>query len=172
MIRIGIIGPESSGKSVLAHQLEAHYGGVTIDEYARTYVEQLSRDYTYDDVCRIVEQDRQDILLERSEPFAFFDAGLIIDAVWLDVCFRQRPAWLTAPLPEELRMDFYLLTEPDIEWKADPTRENGSDDRRRELFNIYLREVELTGRPFGIVSGTGDERTRCAIRLIDRFLQK
>lgn len=172
MIRIGIIGPESSGKSVLGKALAAHYAGVYVPEYARTYTEQLDREYTYEDVCRIVDEDRRELLASYDRETVFFDAGLIIDKVWLDVVFGRRPEWLTDPIPEDCQADFYLLTKPDIEWQADPTRENGSDDARQKLYTIYLQEIIRTGKPYGIVFGEGDMRTVCAIREIDAFLAK
>lgn len=56
MFKVGVIGPESTGKSTLAQQLAKQYKGIYVPEYAREYVEQLSRDYTYDDVCAIARQ--------------------------------------------------------------------------------------------------------------------
>lgn len=53
MLKVGIIGPESTGKSTLAQQLSQRYHGICLPEYAREYVEQLGRPYTYDDVCAI-----------------------------------------------------------------------------------------------------------------------
>jgi len=170
-IRIGIIGPESSGKSVLGAALAAHYGGVYVPEYAREYAEQAGT-CDYDDVCRILERDRADMLAHYDAPYVFLDAGLIIDKVWLDVVFGQRPEWLTdsnGAIPEELRADFYLLTRPDLRWVADPTRENGSDEARERLYDIYLEEIIRTGRPYGIVFGEGEARTLCAIRHINRY---
>lgn len=53
MLKVGIIGPESTGKSTLAQQLSQRYHGIYVPEYAREYVEQLGHPYTYDDVCTI-----------------------------------------------------------------------------------------------------------------------
>lgn len=53
MLKVGIIGPESTGKSTLAQQLSQRYHGIYVPEYAREYVEQLGHPYTYDDVCAI-----------------------------------------------------------------------------------------------------------------------
>ena len=55
MISIGIIGPESTGKSTLAAYLANRYKGLLIPEYARTYMEQLNRPYTYEDVVAIAK---------------------------------------------------------------------------------------------------------------------
>jgi len=55
MYKIAVIGPESTGKSELTKALALHYSAPHVDEYARTYVEQLGRPYTYDDVCTIAK---------------------------------------------------------------------------------------------------------------------
>ena len=50
MYKVGIIGPESTGKTTLARYLAERYHGVLVPEYAREYVEQLGRHYTREDV--------------------------------------------------------------------------------------------------------------------------
>ena len=200
MITISIIGPESTGKSVLAEALAAHYRGAWIPEYAREYVTLHPSEPTYEDVCHILDRDRSDLLhpalsssllfpnapsssllspegsMEAQEPvIVFFAAGLIIDKVWLDVVFGRRPDWLTdasGAIVEALRTDYYLLLEPDIAWVDDPARSNGSDEARKHLFELYRREILLSGRPYGVVSGIGAARTTNAIRLIDGVLKR
>ena len=201
MITISIIGPESTGKSVLAEALAVHFRGAWIPEYAREYVTLHSSEPTYEDVCNILNHDRSDLLQPASsgnllfpngsssslilpgaamrlleEPtIVFFDAGLVIDKVWLDVVFGRRPNWLTdafGTIVEALRTDYYLLLEPDIAWVDDPARSNGSDEARSHLFQLYLQEILQTGRPYGIVSGIGPARTTNAIRLVDTFLKQ
>ena len=50
---IALIGPESTGKTALCRALSTHYNCPWLEEYARTYVEQLQREYTYADVEQI-----------------------------------------------------------------------------------------------------------------------
>ena len=50
LIRIAVIGPESSGKSSLCEELARHYQTIWIPEYAREYLNNLQRKYTIDDV--------------------------------------------------------------------------------------------------------------------------
>lgn len=168
-LKIGVLGPESTGKSTLCawlhEQLSAQgLSAMVLPEYARSYVEQLARPYTYQDVCHIAEQNRLEAqlatpdLLQAAIPSAhpeicLFDTELIITAVWLDEVYAHRPDWLTSPIPEDCRMDCYLLLSPDLPWVPDPVRENGDPLRRQYLFDRYLREVQRTGRPYTIISG-------------------
>ena len=47
MYKVGIIGPESTGKSTLSAYLANRYNGVLIPEYAREYVVRLAPTYAY-----------------------------------------------------------------------------------------------------------------------------
>lgn len=68
MLKVGIIGPESTGKSTLAQQLSQRYHGIYVPEYAREYVEQLGHPYTYDDVCTIARHQIEQLQAYASSP--------------------------------------------------------------------------------------------------------
>ena len=53
VIFVVLTGPECTGKSTLAKQLASHYHTVYIPEYAREYIENLDRPYTFEDVLHI-----------------------------------------------------------------------------------------------------------------------
>ena len=50
MIRVVVIGAESSGKTTLCEDLSKHYSIPFISEYARTYLEENGSEYELDDV--------------------------------------------------------------------------------------------------------------------------
>ncbi|HRH35688.1 MAG TPA: ATP-binding protein, partial [Catalimonadaceae bacterium] len=53
MIKIAIVGPESTGKSELAKDLAAHFETTWVPEVARTFLHTLNRPYNREDVERI-----------------------------------------------------------------------------------------------------------------------
>lgn len=53
MKKIVIIGPESTGKSTLCDQLAQHYKTVWCPEFAREYLLQYGRNYTFEDLLKI-----------------------------------------------------------------------------------------------------------------------
>lgn len=169
MIKIGIIGPESTGKTALAQALAKHYRCPWEPEYARGYLEKHGPDYTRRDVEEIAsiqilrELDR---MLDNKGRYCFFDTELIITKVWFLHRYGSCPTFLTEHL-KCCRMDYYLLCTPDLPWEPDPLRENG--DRREYFFDWYKRELEELQVPYGIVSGTGEARLQCAISLLDNF---
>lgn len=163
MFKVGIIGPESTGKSSLASYLATKYDGLMVPEYAREYMEHLEPDYqyTYEDVEKIAMHQVQELreisqspaegMAASKKDVAFFDTELIITKVWFLHKFGTCPDFLQQAL-EEYPMDVYLLCYPDLEWIPDPVREN--PNIREYLFDWYEREVQALGIPYYIVRHT------------------
>lgn len=148
MYKVGIIGPESTGKSTLAKELAEQFKGTYVPEYAREYVERKGRkELTYDEVCEIAREQIKSI---SKTGFYFFDTELIVTKVWFEYAFGKVPEWLTEAI-KTYPMDLYLLTYPDIPWVPDPARYNGSQAMREELFDRYEEEVKATGVPYYVI---------------------
>jgi len=163
VFRIGIIGPESSGKSTLAQALAEHHNARYVPEYARDFVAHLTRPYTYEDVCHIAEQNRRE--WEAADGLVVYDTELIITRVWMDEVYGTHPDWMNNACP----MDAYLLCYPDLTWIPDPTRENGDQARRVELYECYLSEATKTGKPVFIIRG--ENRLEQAVDFIASFVR-
>jgi NadR type nicotinamide-nucleotide adenylyltransferase len=167
MIKIAILGPESTGKSTLAKTLAEHFDAKWIPEYAREYVEKLTKPYTFEDVCHIaltqIDQEKQ-VGENPIEKFIFFDTDLIITKVWLQYKFGSVPDFLSDWMQSH-SFDFYLLCAPDLPWQFDPVREHGSD--RDYFFEWYRREIEQTGKPYVIVKGIDNQRIQNAVNAIE-----
>ncbi len=161
MYRVGIIGPESTGKSTLASYLTQRYDGVLVPEYAREYMERLAPTYaySYEDVEHIARQQVQQMqeLFDASSEglvypcrrdVVFFDTELIITKVWFEHKYGKCPDFLQEALVR-YPMDVYLLCYPDMPWQPDPVRENPGI--REYLFEWYEREVQKLDIPYYIV---------------------
>ena len=156
MLKIGIIGPESTGKTTLAKALAQQFNGTYVPEYAREYIERKGiRDVTFDELCEIAKHQIEQIKLTANsqQPIAIFDTDLIVTKVWFSYAFGIVPQWLNEAI---LRypMDAYLLTAPDIPWQPDPARYNGSDAIRQELFDRYEAEIQALNIPYYIINHT------------------
>jgi NadR type nicotinamide-nucleotide adenylyltransferase len=157
MFKVGIIGPESTGKSTLARYLARRYKGTYVPEYARTYVEQKgSTEVSYEELCEIARYQIEELSAisnQSSESVYFFDTELIVTKVWFDYAFGRVPEWLDEAI-KRYPMDTYLLTYPDLRWVPDPARSNGSDAIRMELFERYQAEIEALKIPYYIIKHT------------------
>ena len=150
MYKVGIIGPESTGKSSLAHYLAKRYKGTCVPEYARTYVEHKgTTEVTFDELCDIARHQIAE-LENMPDGLYFFDTELIITKVWFDYAFGRVPEWLDEAI-QRYPMDVYLLTYPDLPWVPDSARSNGSDAIRKELFDRYEAEIQALDIPYYII---------------------
>ena len=176
MIKIAILGPESTGKSTLAYALAKYYDAPWVPEYAREYIESLKLPYTYEDVCTIAhKQIEEETIYDNqttSNGFVFFDTDLIITKVWFEYKYKKVPEFLTESMKAGF-FDLYLLCTPDLAWEPDPVREHGTD--REFFFDWYKWEIEQTGKPYVIVTGSDNSRTENAINALnnlkDNFFQ-
>jgi NadR type nicotinamide-nucleotide adenylyltransferase len=149
VFRVGIIGPESTGKSTLANYLAHRYNGVLVPEYAREYMEKLAPtyEYTYDDVVAIAKQQVEQ-LESLADDLQIFDTELIITKVWFLHKFGHCPEFVEQAL-RDFPMDVYLLCYPDMPWQPDPVRENPTI--REYLFDWYEREIQTLDIPYYVI---------------------
>ena len=161
MFKVGIIGPESTGKSTLSKYLASRYDGILIPEYAREYMETrvVGRAYAREDVLNIANHQIQQMYELSTNVFSngcrrdiekivFFDTELIITKVWMLHKYGECPKFIEEAL-RKYPMDVYLLCYPDLEWEPDPVREN--PNIREYLFNWYEKEIQALDIPYYIV---------------------
>jgi len=171
IIRIALIGPESTSKSTLSEKLAAHYKTVFVKEYSREYLKNIGREYTLDDVITIAkaQQEQENALLLKANKLLFADTELIVSKVWCEDVFDTTPEWISENILP-YKYDLYLLTYYDLPWEADPVREN--PHRREFFFDWYERELKLTGAEYVVIKGIGEERFEAAVRAIEDFLKR
>ena len=171
MVRVAIVGPESTGKSTLAAQLAAHYQTIWVPEYARAYLERLGRAYTAYDVARI---GRGQLALEAAlaslaSRVLVCDTNLLVVKIWMEHAYQTCPPWLTRHYTAH-RYDLQLLMQIDLPWQEDPQREH--PHLRRYFFDWNQRELERQKAPYQIIAGSAERRYQSAVQIIDALLRK
>ncbi len=164
--KVVITGPESTGKTTLAEQLARSFKTVWIPEYARGYVNNLGREYRYQDLVHIGQRQIKELTdqYENADRYIFFDTGLIITRVWFLELYQTCPDFINNAI-REIQIDLYLLCRTDIEWVNDPVREHSGLDRER-LFERYQEELIQYGASFRVIEGTGVHRLHNAIHVL------
>ncbi len=169
MIRISITGPESTGKSQLAEQLAKHYRTNWIPEYARKYLDEIDRPYTYDDILVIAKtQFEEENIAASNTEILFCDTDLCVTSIWCNVKYGKCHPWITTNLEHHV-YDLYLLCDIDLPWQYDPLREH--PEMRTELFGMYRDLLQQHRFNYRVVKGTGEERLQNAIAFIDEYLK-
>lgn len=168
VIKVAIVGPESSGKSTLCAALAQHYGEPRVDEYARHYLGPLGRPYAGPDLLAIAQGQaaREDAATD-ARRVLLCDTDMITVRIWGQEKFGHCDPALIA-LSAQRHYDHWLLCRPDIPWEADPLRENPHD--RDRLFLVYQAMLRQLGRPLTIMEGGHHHRMRTAVDVIDRLL--
>ncbi|WP_246222895.1 AAA family ATPase [Draconibacterium halophilum] len=163
---VAITGAESTGKSTLAKALAKHYNLPFVPEFARGYVEQLQRSYTYEDVILIAQKqvEQYNEMVSKQVPLIILDTWLLITKIWLDVVYGIVPEWIDQTI-KETRIDVFLVCDTDLPWVPDSVRENGGTDREK-LQQTYIQELEKYQFPYQIIKGNYEERKKGAIQFI------
>lgn len=174
--KIVLIGPESTGKSVLCEKLAAHYHSVWCPEYAREYLLMLNRRYTYDDLLVIAKNQVQlaqaytEDAIEKKVSTVFFDTDMYVMKVWSQVVFGKCDPWIIEQCKKQ-RADLFLLCKPDIPWIQDELREYPDLRMIERLYAIYKEALSHQTKPWIEISGNYDKRFQKAVQAVDKLLK-
>lgn len=169
--KIVIIGSESTGKSTIAAALAGHFDTAFVPEFARTYLEQLNRDYVYEDLLAIAKGqliEEEKAISKAKNGFLFYDTDLYVLKVWSEHKYNKCDEWILRQIATR-NYDFYFLTDIDLPWEADPQREHPQPEMRQYFFKIYQHLVLNTGKPWIHLSGNKEQRLRTAIEALQKI---
>ncbi|HBZ67780.1 MAG TPA: ATPase [Bacteroidales bacterium] len=170
-IRIAITGPESTGKSWIASQLAIQYKTLFVEEYARTFINQLNRPYVEADILTIAQNQlaNEDHLATLANRMLFCDTDLTVCKIWSEVKYNRCHPWIARKVNEHI-YPLYLLMDIDLEWQEDPQREH--PHMRQLLFDLYKQSLESRNVNFKVISGQGEKRLKLAMDSIKAFLSE
>lgn len=169
MLKIVITGPESCGKTTLAQGLGEHFKEPVVEEYARTFLLNLSRPYVEEDLLDMAlgQLFSEDQAAQKANRLLFCDTDVLTLRIWCREKYGAFHKGLNALWYDDLPQ-LYLVCSPDLPWEPDPHRENPLD--RDRLFDIHLKEIERAKVNYAVIKG--ENRLPDAIRLVEGFLEK
>ena len=167
--KVAVIGPECTGKSELSQFLASYFNTVWVPEFARDYIDGLSRPYQENDLALIArgQLDLEDECAAIANKVLICDTNLYVIKIWSEFKFGKTDPEILKQI-QIRKYDLYLLTYIDLPWIADGQREHPA--QQKELYNMYHREMQGQYVPFKEIRGSRPERRKSAIRAIEKLL--
>jgi NadR type nicotinamide-nucleotide adenylyltransferase len=176
LAKVVLYGPESTGKTTLAHQLTDRFKAIEVGEYARGYImgklRRGGRNCCLDDILTIAagQQDAENRLAARAgRGILICDTDLLTIKAYSDLFFGGSPAELEDALPDRCTA-LYLLTDIDVPWQADGVRDRPSDRARSLAYFEHL--LQIYDRTYVKISGNPEQRRVAAIQAVEDWLSR
>ena len=179
--KIVIIGPESTGKSILCQQLADNYKTLWCPEFAREYLLRHGMNYEFDDLLTIAkgqlaleDEYESEVRSQKSEAgktttrhsLLFFDTDMYVMKVWCEFVFGKCHRFILDQIAER-KYDLYLLCNVDLPWVKDELREYPDLETRQKLYFIYKDIMVNQSVPWVDISSSYEERLQKAIAAVD-----
>lgn len=113
-MKIAFTGPECSGKSTVSKALAEQLQFPWAREFAREYLEQLGREYTFEDIITIAKEQFD---LWKENTF-IADTEMLVCSIWYEEKTGHRSDEIESLLLAQ-EFDIYFLCKPDIPWEFD-----------------------------------------------------
>ncbi|EJL03365.1 hypothetical protein PflQ2_2486 [Pseudomonas fluorescens Q2-87] len=168
-----LTGPESSGKSWLAAQLQEHFGGLRVDEYVRYFMEQNPRDTCLGDITEIASGQLawEDAARAARPSLLILDTHLLSNILWSQTLFGDCPSWLEPALLAR-HYDLHLLLSPEqVEWTGDGLRCQPELEQRLKFFQAIEGWLVHHRQPFQVVGGDWGRRQAQVFAAVARLLE-
>lgn len=181
IIKVVVIGPESTGKSSLCEQLANHYNTEWVKEYAREYLLTNGTEYSYDHLLEIAKSqlDLENAAIQLVEnkttnisesnstsQIILLDTNMYVLKVWCEFVFEKCHPWILNQIVEN-SYDLYLLCDVDLPWVKDELREYPDLEIREKLYHHYKDLLVNQSTPWVNISGNYQQRLENAINAID-----
>ena len=158
LLKIAVVGPESTGKSTMATYLANKLETVCVPEYARYYCRHLHNQYTLQDEVNMFYGQlalEEALILLAKNNILICDVTIMTIKIWCDHLFGDTPQDVREEIAGR-KYDLYLLMDIDLPWEDDPLRD--FPEQREHFMEVWKKELTAIGATYSIISGLGDER--------------
>ncbi len=181
ILRIVLIGAESTGKTTLCQALAEHYDTVWVAEYGREHWETKiaaqntppgeTPAWTHDEFIHIAEeqQRRENEAAARASRVLICDTNAFATATWFERYAGTRHPDVDA-IGARDQVDLYLIASPDVPFVQDGVRDG---EKIREWMHArFLELIGASGAPHMLITGAWETRLPQAILAIDDLLSQ
>ncbi|MCB5183747.1 ATP-binding protein [Methylobacillus gramineus] len=158
ILRIAILGAESTGKSTLAAALAAHYQTIWVAEFLREFVETRQRTPYAEEQLLIAttQREREEESESRANRLLFCDTSPLMTALYSEHYFGGVDAEL-AMLAAQHDYGATIVTAPTTPWVADGLQRE-SDVVRQHIHIQLMRKLYDAGIAYRLVDGSLQQR--------------
>jgi NadR type nicotinamide-nucleotide adenylyltransferase len=171
VLKVCLIGADSTGKTTLAENLARHYGTVWVPECARDFIESRGGQFSFDDMIKIVEcqltAEAQGT--REAKRLIFCDGSALANCVWSDRYFGRRHPRVVE-LANTSQYDLFLYSRVDVPCETDPLR--NSLEWREWLDRGFQKELQHRNCNYVSIEGSWQERFQMAVRCVDELIQR
>ncbi|MBD79871.1 MAG: hypothetical protein CL840_13235 [Crocinitomicaceae bacterium] len=164
-VSILITGPECSGKSSITQLLSSQLSSTVVDEYARSYLNNLANEYQQTDLEKIIQGqyklERE--ALQSGSDYVILDTGPVVLCIWSLVKYSAVSPFLMNWL-NQAQYDHVFLCKPDFPWKYDPLREHSQ--QREELFQRYEQKLQELNWKYTVLEDGPEKRKETVLKTI------
>jgi HTH-type transcriptional repressor of NAD biosynthesis genes len=166
--KICCYGPESTGKSSTAVRMAKYYNTVSVPEVAREML--ITNDFTVEEIIRIGHAQTQRVLelAKTANKIMFCDTDLITTQIYSKHYLGIVPDVLY-DLEKKVKYEKYFFFDIDVPWIADGLRDLG--DRRDDMKQIFLNELQLRKIDFVMVHGSHEQRDSIIHSEVQKIIQ-
>jgi HTH-type transcriptional regulator, transcriptional repressor of NAD biosynthesis genes len=167
--KICFYGPESTGKSTMAIKMAEHYQTDYVPEAARHLLQ--SNDFGEKEIIAIGQLQDQWLQekLKTANKLLFCDTDAITTSIYSQIYLNTLPP-VIGELEKKTVYDHYFLLDIDTPWVADPLRDQGH--RRKEMMEIFERELIKRNIAYTVISGNYPEREQKVIHWVDQMVKQ
>ncbi len=171
--RICLVGAESTGKTTLAKALAQNYQTPWVPEFGRLYSEgrlwvpAIWEDGEFEYIAG-VQNAMEDRLALVANKIMFCDTNAFATTIWQER-YLTRMTDGVRNLTKDRRYDLYILTDIDVPYEQDGTREN--EHLRPGMHQRFIEELEKQDVPYILLSGDLQHRLDNVIKICDEMLE-
>jgi len=173
-LRFVIFGSESTGKTVLAQRLAAHFGEPWAPECVRGFWDEHAGRIVADDLDAIArgQMTGEDVAAARAKRALFCDTDLLTNVLWADLLFPGKcPAWVRTEAERRSRgYALYLFCDTDQPFVPDPQRCFPDEAGRAMCRRLWRETLSSRGLPCVEIRGDWPERMATAIAAVAQRL--
>ena len=176
VVRVCVLGAESTGKTTVAAALAEHYRTLWVPEYGAPYHHvgrgDPYRPWTSDEFLHIarIRDWLEEFLAGYANRVLFCDTETFVTAVFHEVYLGERNAELEA-LVDAQRYALYLLCDVDTPFHPDRLGLR-REDARRDMHERYVEHLRTSGAQWIELQGTHEERLRAAVTAVGELLDR